>query len=633
MSGADVRGARTTLLAGMLMGLSLAGTSAHAADAAQPRFDLRLVAEDAFGGGDATLAPDGRRFVISSRRGGNWDLWIYDLEQRTWKQVTDHEADDHEAQWSPDGRSLVFTSTREGSKDVWTLGLQDRALKRLTSAPEDEEYPAWSPDGKQIVYTGGPWKRRDFFVVPATGGAPRAVTARPGHIGACAFAPDGKALICHGYSTGSGDVFLLPLDGGAPVSLTSGSAWDYKPRVAPHQGWFAFSRSEDGPSAIWLQQFGGAGDAELLLTPPSPHEDRWPTWDATGTSLLFHRFVERGTAVKQLEVATGAVRTLSDGEQSVGQASFDPAAKRVVYSAWVDGRQVLRLRELDAGTTRTLDTRPGQASFPRWSPDGKRIAFAYREGARWELATIGADGTGLEVWTRNFVGVHALAGPLDWSPDGQRLLFKADTAPFESDIFVLDTRDGTFRNLTNDEWFDEAPSWGPGAGSVVFMSTRGGNWTWGLFRLDTHGGQIEPLTAADYTEKNFPRLAASGVVTFSMYDEHGVERLAQRRADGTLHLLATGGAHARWPSHSSDGRFLLFTEVERKVEYWLGRNVFVNGEPAWRPSVRGSEPSSGGHATSVTALSQSGSDSDWPARARQTPGARLLDSPKNLHHR
>ncbi len=304
----------------------------------------------------------------------------------------------------------------------------------------------------------------------------------------------------------------------------------------------------------------------------------------------------------------------------------------MVYAAWVDGRQVLRLRDVEGGAVRTLDTGPGQASFPRWSPDGRRIAFAHRDGARWELATVDVDGGRLKVWTKSLVGVHALAGPVDWSPDGSRLLFKADTAPFESDIFVLDTRDDSFRNLTNDEWFDEAPSWGPDARSVVFMSTRGGNWTWGLFRLDIGSGKIEPLTAADYTEKNFPRLAPTGVVTFSMYDEHGVERLAQRRADGTLHLLATGGAHAHWPSHSTDGRFLLFTAFERKVEYWLARNVFANGVPGWHASA-----AAGGEQRSVDApaVPRVGSDRE----DRVTPGipalstARLVDSPKNLHHR
>ena len=39
-------------------------------------YAMRLVATDEYGGGDATISPDGHRFVTSSHRTGDWELWL-----------------------------------------------------------------------------------------------------------------------------------------------------------------------------------------------------------------------------------------------------------------------------------------------------------------------------------------------------------------------------------------------------------------------------------------------------------------------------------------------------------------------------------------------------------------------------
>ena len=248
---------------------------------ADREFRVRRIAVDPYGGGDAAISPDGRRFVISSRRTGNWELWIHDIASGSWTQLTSHPADDFEAQWSPDGSRIAFTSTRTGNKDIWTLTLPNGALRRLTTSPEDDEYPAWSPDTRSIAYTTGPWKRRVFNIVAADGGEPRQISPWPHHAGACSFHPDGKALVCHGYDSGSGDVFLLSLDG-TITPVTRGEGSDYKASLMPQGGWIAFSRAHEGPSRIFMKAWPGGADIPLT---DGPGDDRWPTWTACGATL------------------------------------------------------------------------------------------------------------------------------------------------------------------------------------------------------------------------------------------------------------------------------------------------------------------------------------------------------------
>ena len=71
-------------------------------------------------------------------------------------------------------------------------------------------------------------------------------------------------------------------------------------------------------------------------------------------------------------------------------------------------------------TFNTYEERP-----PAWSPDGSRIAFIGRVGARggvnnFEICIINADGTNLVQLTDNGV----FDGTMTWSPDGHKVIFQ-----------------------------------------------------------------------------------------------------------------------------------------------------------------------------------------------------------------
>jgi TolB protein len=565
-----------------LMALALLATclstSRPVLGADAPEFHLSLLASDPAGGGDAAISPDGKYFVTSSHRSGAWDLWMYEIASHRWTQLTHNQGDNMEAQWSPNGEQLAFNSTRTGNKDIWLLDLKTGKQTQVTNAPDDDEYPAWSPDGKDIVYTGGPWGQRDFFVVSASGGPPRKVTRQPGMAGACSFMPEGDAVICHDYNLGAGNISILPLSGAAdPVAVTRGSAWDYKPAVCPRGGWVAFSRTNEGPTTIWLKQLNGDGLVPLTTT---VSEDRWPTWNASGDKLLFHRLVDYGTAIKVLDRKTREAKTIVGPEEKPEQASLDPRGDQVVYTTEVDNQRQLRVRNIRTGQANTLKiAQASEVAFPRWSPDAKRIALLAKQDDRWEVATINADGTGFNIWTRAHTELHGMRGLLDWSPDGKKIVFHADTRPFEANLYILDLESGKIQNITPDAWFDEAPSWTPDGKGILFMSTRGGNWTWGLFRLSLADRKIQPVTTPDYVEKDFPRMGKDQSMVWSEFDGDGIEHVLEKSRDGHAQRVDQFGPGARWPSFSADGRFMLATTTVRKVEYWMAENMFSAGSP------------------------------------------------------
>ncbi|HEX9705412.1 MAG TPA: BamA/TamA family outer membrane protein [Gemmatimonadales bacterium] len=107
-----------------------------------------------------TWSPDGRQVAFSAQTGGHTDLFIYDVESRQLRRVTEDAYADLQPAWSPDGRQIAFVTDRFGTS-LATLSYGDyrlavvdvasgavRALPTLGQAKHIN--PQWSPDGRSL---------------------------------------------------------------------------------------------------------------------------------------------------------------------------------------------------------------------------------------------------------------------------------------------------------------------------------------------------------------------------------------------------------------------------------------------------------------------------------------------------
>ncbi|MGD9375115.1 MAG: protein kinase [Anaerolineae bacterium] len=76
-------------------------------------------------------SPDGRRLVFMSRRDGNWEVYLANLDGSGLTRLTNHPANDGLPTWSPDGRHIAFISDRDGSWAVWIMRPDGRDQMRL----------------------------------------------------------------------------------------------------------------------------------------------------------------------------------------------------------------------------------------------------------------------------------------------------------------------------------------------------------------------------------------------------------------------------------------------------------------------------------------------------------------------
>ncbi len=548
---------------------------------------LELIMSDPDAGGDGSISPDGRSIALSSRRGGNLDIWLYDTLEKSWTQLTSDPDDEFEPQWAPNGQWIVFTKRHGHNKDLWLISPATKATVQLTNTPYDEEYPSWSPDSTHIVFVGGPWTQRTIFIVPRNGGTPTPVSARAGQPGGCAFTADGLSLLCHIYNNDASDIYRVKIASGEVTQLTDDPDVDYKPTASPRGEWISFSKKSSFASRLWF--ISQRGRQARMLASENAGDDRWPSWTADGRSVLFHRFTIAGKAVQLLDRRTGLVRNVIGAQYDPQQASLDPTGRHLVFCSGQASGRKMYVMQMPDGQPQPFLASLQDPCFPRWSPNGDEIAFLATVNGSPIVGTARLDGTEVRLFPQT-KSAHPMPEQPSWSPDSGALSFSGQTGPFETNVYHLDLSKQRVRQLTDDHWVNREPTWSSDGKSLLYASTRGGEWTWGVFSLALSSGGTAVVSKPSLSTKSSPAMAGDCIV-WTETDAITVPHLASADANGRpCEGIGTMSRIARWPSFSQTGRYVLYTVAERRVEFWRLRwsseAAFLSATRPMRPTER-----------------------------------------------
>ncbi|WP_067139478.1 S9 family peptidase [Microtetraspora malaysiensis] len=172
------------------------------------------------------------------------------------------------------------------------------------------------------------------------------------------------------------------------------------------------------------------------------------------------------------------------------------------------------------GAPRRLTGGPHDSS-PRWSPDGRSLAFLRPVDGKPQLHLLPMEGGEPRVLTAASLG----AGPAVWSPDGRSIAYSApcgevdphapvvaDSLEYKADgtgllrgltlhVFVVEVETGDTRQVTSGDFFAGEPSWSPDGRRLAFTANMeadrdlvaGG----AVYAVDASGGEPERLTGAD----------------------------------------------------------------------------------------------------------------------------------------
>src|SRR5262249_2267601 len=126
-----------------------------------------------------------------------------------------------------------------------------------------------------------------------------------------------------------------------------------------------------------------------------------------------------------------------------------------------------------------------------WSKDGKKVVFVFDRlqgtDGKLQINTCSADGTGSKV----VIPHKAFEESPRFSPDGKRIAWV--TPRFGNQEICSVAADGTdLKRLTNDPAMDNQPAWSPDSKKIAFCSSRHGNYE--IMVMDADGGNVKRLT-------------------------------------------------------------------------------------------------------------------------------------------
>lgn len=351
---------------------------------------------------DPRLSPDGRwvAYVLTTvdqrqnRRLSQ--IWLAATDgSRPPRQLTTSPQSSSSPRWAPDGRTLAFISTRP-APDVPPSTQPPRATPTPTPSTSPTPVSAEMPPGlPSALQTAAPdaAPRAQVWALSLDGGEARRLTNLKNGVGSFDWSPDGTRLV------------LTTRTGPSDIKPPSSDVRHYRHSSYKlnDTGWF-----DDKRSHIWVADV--ASGAATQITFGEDWNDTDPQWSPDGNFIAFvsdrtgKAFDgSRNTDVFVIDSAGGPIRKISDHEEA--------------------------------------------DNSPRWSPDGKSIAFLGRLRERDHPKIYVAPASGGQASRNVSPELDLIPSNLTWAEQGRALYFETGVRG-ESHLFRVEAKDGKLRQVT-----------------------------------------------------------------------------------------------------------------------------------------------------------------------------------------
>jgi eukaryotic-like serine/threonine-protein kinase len=371
---------------------------------------------------------------------------------------------------SPSGSELL-AQTHEGSTPegpLWVIPTLAGPRHRLGNIVSSDA--TWSPDGQTIVFAKG----NAVNLARTDGTGEHAILTIDGTPFWIRWSPDGKKLrfSVADPKAATTSIWEAAANSSEPHPLLPG--WNNPPSECcgswtPDGKYFVFQSTHNGRTDIWAIRekptlFGSANQKPMQLT-TGPMDFVGPLPGKDNKQLFVIGWQVRGELARY-DVKSHQFVPFMSGI-SAGGVAFSNDELWVAYSSVPEGN--LWRSKVDGSERQQLTFPPVQAYQPRWSPDGKKIAFqGITPGQPWKMYLISTDGGQPEE-------VMTGIGDLGWSPDGTSLIFHSGMPDRVSTssraIHLLDLRTRQISKLPDSDGL-YSPRWSPDGRYIAALRVR-----------------------------------------------------------------------------------------------------------------------------------------------------------------
>jgi len=364
------------------------------------------------------------------------------------RKITTHKGYEMFPRFSPDGNHLAFTGQYDGNTEVFVMPSEGGKPIRLTYTAtlsrdqvSDRMGPnniamTWTPDGKNIVYRSRKESFNSFigklYKVPAQGGLSKQLPLPRG--GFCSYSPDGKKLAYNRvfrefrtwkyYKGGmADDIWIHNFDTRETINITNHNAQDIIPMW--HKDKIYFLSDRDRTMNLFVYHIGSENIEKV--TNFEKYDIKFPS---LGKEFIVF---EKGGYIFKLDLTNHEVTQVNikiaddklasrkeyiDAKENIASSEISPDGKRALFTARGDIWTV----PAKSGITYNLTESPGAHDrSPKWSPDGKYIAYLSDKSGEYEIYIQKSDGS--EAPKQLTENAETYKYSLQWSPDSKKILW------------------------------------------------------------------------------------------------------------------------------------------------------------------------------------------------------------------
>lgn len=408
--------------------------------------------------------PDVSQHSIVFRYAG--DLWIVGKDGGQARRISSAPGGESFAKFSPDGTQLAFMAAYDGEPDLYVMPVEGGVPTRVTHHPDTEVFCDWHADGERLLYysteLSGQRRAPKLFLVPALGGHPELLPLAYGTFGSIdptgsrlAYTPTSREFSTWKRYRGglAQDIWIFDLTAQTAQQITDHPGTDAIPMW--HGASVVFLSDRGLNSRMNLFSFDTDTGETRQLTTYETTDIRFPSMGPedvvfeNGGKLFRYSFASEEVVPVEVLIPGDrpALRVQTHGVASLARnLHLGPGAKRIALEA----RGEVFTLPVEQGFVRNLTTTSRVAErSPRWSPDGRWIAYLSDRTGEYELTVRQSDGRPFTGADEHGERTLTSLGPgwkshLQWSPDSARLSFASN----DGGLFLVELETAEVQRVT-----------------------------------------------------------------------------------------------------------------------------------------------------------------------------------------